>query len=53
MLRDVKVGHKNHLKMFIERPQIEAWAARLGLRVLGFNFGPPHDGHGETVAVLR
>jgi ubiquinone/menaquinone biosynthesis C-methylase UbiE len=53
MLSDVKAGHKTHLNMFFERPQIETWAKRLDLGLMGFDFGPPHDGHGQTVAVLR
>jgi ubiquinone/menaquinone biosynthesis C-methylase UbiE len=53
MLSSAKAGHKTHLNMFIERTQIEAWAKRLDLDLLGYDFAPPHDGHGQTVAVLR
>jgi ubiquinone/menaquinone biosynthesis C-methylase UbiE len=53
MLSSRRAGHKSHLNMFIERPQIETWVKRLDLGLLGYDWGPPHDGHGETVAVLR
>lgn len=46
-------GRTEPLDMFIERSQIEDWAGRLGFDVVGYDFGPPHDGHGQTVTMLR
>src|SRR5262249_38048332 len=43
-------GTPDILVMYIERPQIQAWAAHLGLEVAGFDVGPPI---GQSVVMLR
>ena len=43
----------DQLNMFTERSQIEEWSRRLGMNVIGYDFGLPHDGDGQTVAVLE
>jgi len=53
MLRNLRSGVKTHLNMFIERPQVEAWANHLGMELKGFDFGPPHGGRGQTVAMMK
>ena len=52
MIAHARQGYKTHLNMFIERPQIEAWAAHLGMEIMGYEFGLPHSGEG-TVTILR
>lgn len=50
----LKNGGKNpHLNMFVEREQIALWANHLDLEVVSLNAGEPHNGHGQTVVVLR
>jgi len=53
MIDQVRRREKTHLNMFIERPQIEAWASHLGMEIMGYEFGVPHLGHGQTVTMLR
>ena len=53
MIDQVRRGDKAHLNMFIERPQIEAWASHLGMEIQGYEFGRPHSGDGQTVAMLK
>lgn len=48
----VKV-RKDHLNMFIERPQVLAWARHLELDVMSFDLGGEHSGQGQTVVLLR
>ncbi|WP_191554897.1 class I SAM-dependent methyltransferase [Brevundimonas aurantiaca] len=43
----------DQLNMFTERSQIECWARHLGLAILGYDYGLPHTGDGQTVAVLE
>jgi SAM-dependent methyltransferase len=50
MLSAAGSGRRGQLNMFIERPQIEVWAAKLGMELEGFDPGPSL---GQTVAVLR
>lgn len=46
-------GQKDdQLNMFTERSQIEAWARHLDMDVLGYDFGLPHTGDGQTVVVF-
>ena len=45
--------HTPHLNMFMERIQIEAWASHLSMSLCGFEFGDPHTGFGQTVAMLQ
>lgn len=50
----LKAGGKNpHLNMFIEQNQIILWAKHLDLEIVSLNAGAPHDGHGQTVVVLK
>jgi ubiquinone/menaquinone biosynthesis C-methylase UbiE len=53
MIGNAKTKTRTHLNMIIERSQIQAWADHLGFEVLGYDFGPPHGGHGQTVTVLK
>jgi hypothetical protein len=43
-------GTPDMLVMYIERPQIKAWAAHLGLEIAGFDIGPAV---GQSVVMLR
>jgi len=43
----------DQLNMFTERSQIEEWALKLEMDVIGYDFGLPHDGDGQTVVVLE
>ncbi len=43
----------DQLNMFMERPQIERWARELDLKILGWDFGTPHDGRGQTVVAME
>jgi ubiquinone/menaquinone biosynthesis C-methylase UbiE len=53
MVDRAAAGFKDdQLNMFTERPQIEAWAHRLEMDLLGYDFGLPHQGDGQTVVVL-
>lgn len=54
MVDRARAGVKDdQLNMFTERSQIELWARRLGLTVMGYDYGLPHTGDGQTVAVLE
>jgi SAM-dependent methyltransferase len=53
MIDGARRGEKTHLNMFIERPQIEAWASHLGMEIMGYEFGVPHSGYGQTVTMLK
>lgn len=53
MVDRAAAGSKDdQLNMFTERSQIEAWAKHLDMGVLGYDFGLPHEGDGQTVAML-
>lgn len=43
----------DQLNMFTERSQIEEWARRLDMKILGYDFGLPHKGDGQTVVVFE
>lgn len=50
----LKNGGKNpHLNMFVEREQIALWAKHLDLDVVSLDAGEPHNGHGQTVVILK
>ena len=54
MVSRARAGQKDdQLNMFTERVQLEAWAAQLDMEVLGYDFGTPHTGNGQTVTVFR
>lgn len=50
MLLNLRVGNKQVINMFIERPQIQTWAQHLDMTIESFNPGPSI---GQTVAVMR
>jgi SAM-dependent methyltransferase len=52
MVKHRRAANTGHLNMFTERPQIEAWATHLGMHLVGFDLGPPHDGFGQCVTAF-
>lgn len=53
MVDRAEAGIKDdQLNMITERPQIEAWARRLDMEVVSYEFGLPHQGDGQTVVLL-
>ena len=53
MVDHKRAGNRGHLNMFIERAQIEAWAAHLGLQIATLESVSLQDGRSQSVAVLR
>ncbi len=53
MVDRAEAGIKDdQLNMITERSQIDAWARRLAMDVVSYDFGLPHEGDGQTVVVF-